>query len=191
MAMLAHIDVFTVSVVIFIALIVVQQLVHGRMAAELRAARDEAQAEAKQARAEVAEALSNAEKRVREAIDQVDSARGSLDAAVRLAEKEKRRADAQFGVIEDIKAERDQIWRRYRDMSASAGHAQDVLFTELERLLKVFNARAHKYGFERFELKKDLVSALRQFNQLHGQDDAVIRKKVEAEAKKARPPRQL
>jgi vacuolar-type H+-ATPase subunit I/STV1 len=180
-------NVYVVSVLVFIALIVAQQLSHGRTVARMRLTRDDAQANAKEARIELMEALSTAEKRVKEAEEAVEASRGTLQAAEALAMKQQRRADEQFGVIEDIGRERDQIWRRYREMCASAGHAQDVLFTELERILKMYNARALKYGFEPFKMRTDLLSALRQFTKLHGKDDEVTRQEVRAEAEKARP----
>jgi hypothetical protein len=135
-----------------------------------RAARDEAQL--------VQRDYASYTEQLAEASQLLGAARAETEQAAALAVREKNRADRQFGVIGDIERERDQVWQRYRDLCVGAGNAQDLLFRELDRVLRLYNARAKEHGFETLRHRKDLQEALDAFAAEHRQSDEHTRRCV-------------
>ena len=122
-----------------------------------------------------------------EAKDLVEEITGSLqsvakerDDAFRIANREKKRADEQFALIEETCQERNQVWRIYDDLSIGAANAQDLLFDELSRILRVHNAMAHQHDFKAQALRPELGKALGTFKERHGDSD-----KARAQVKQA------
>jgi hypothetical protein len=103
----------------------------------------------------------------------LNAANNERDLALALAAKEKKRADEQFAVIEDFDLEKRQIWDIYRDSTLGAGNCQDLLFSELNRLLRIHNAMAKKYGFEPNGIRKPVQQAIDRFSCQHRDEQAV------------------
>ncbi len=94
-----------------------------------------------------------------------------------------RRADNQFHCIADTIDERDGIWKMYREHVLGAGAAQDLLWSELERMGRFIAVQAHAHGFALPEPSKELQQVLGNYRSRHRDEAAAKAGVLEAKAK--------
>jgi hypothetical protein len=109
----------------------------------------------------------------------LNEAHDERDRALTLAAKDKKRADDQFAVIEDFDREKRQIWEIYRDSCLGAGNCQDLLFTELTRIIRLHNTMAKKHGFKPDGIRQAIRDAVEAFASKH-RDEPAIKERLDA-----------
>lgn len=80
--------------------------------------------------------------------------------AVAIADAATRRADNQFHCIEDTVNEREAIWVLYREQSLTAGAAQDLLWSELERMRRFMVVKGKQHNFDVLPPSEELMRVL-------------------------------
>jgi hypothetical protein len=93
-------------------------------------------------------------------------------AARATAEAATRRADNQFHCIEDTCQERDGIWTMYREQVLGAGAAQDLLWSELERMRRFILAKSSEHNFEMIVPSAELQQVLGRYTERHRDEAA-------------------
>lgn len=89
------------------------------------------------------------------------------DEAAELATQQKTLADHRLGFMSDYEKERDSVWRIYRQMSLSAGAAQQWLLREYSNAVRALNAYRIKNGEKPVGMDPRLQAVASEFQQTH------------------------
>jgi len=135
--------------------------------------------------AEAVELATQATEAMAEATAAMVDAVRRRDVAIAASLRHKQALDRQFHLIEDTCLERDAIWQKYRDQTLGAGNAQDLLFSELQRLGKFMQQKAKEHHFAPIEPSEKLTKVLGKFRKEH-RDEGAAKTAVQAEAKRRR-----
>jgi len=123
-------------------------------------------------RCERDEAVRAAEKSVNESEQLVGKAIREIERWRALADQHQQRADRQFHLIEGSLQERDGIWKIYRDHALGAQGAQELLFSEIERMFRFIRQKAKQHGFEPWEISGSLQRVLNAYQCEHADENA-------------------